>query len=173
MGFMAASNTIDLASLRLRAGEGRRIEVPVGEDAFSYGGQTYEVDPADVAAVEISRMASGYAFHLTFTGHLRGPCMRCLDEATVEVDVDSREVDQPGGGEDLSSPYVDGEELRFRDWAHDALALALPAQLVCRPDCAGLCPVCGESLNDAEPGAHDHPTEPDPRWDKLRELKLD
>jgi hypothetical protein len=33
--------------------------------------------------------------------------------------------------------------------------------------------VCGESLNDAEPAAHDHPPEPDPRWEKLRELKLD
>jgi hypothetical protein len=33
--------------------------------------------------------------------------------------------------------------------------------------------VCGESLNDAAEGAHDHPAEPDPRWAKLRELKLD
>ena len=29
-------------------------------------------------------------------------------------------------------------------------------QILCRPDCAGLCPVCGESLNDAPAGAHDH-----------------
>ena len=54
--------------------------------------------------------------------------------------------------------------------AHDALALALPQQLLCRADCAGLCPVCGESLNDVEPGSHDHPKEPDPRFAKLREL---
>jgi uncharacterized protein len=49
----------------------------------------------------------------------------------------------------------------------------MPQRLLCRPDCAGLCAVCGESLNDAEAGAHDHPSEPDSRWDKLRELKLD
>ena len=170
---MGASNTIDLGALLLRPGEGRRIELGVGEDAFSYGEQRYSVDPTEVAILEVSRMASGYALHIAFTGRLTGPCMRCLDEATIEVDVESREVDQPGGGEDLESPYVEGEELRVRDWAHDALALALPVQLVCRPDCAGLCPVCGESLNDAEPGAHEHPSEPDPRWEKLRDLKLD
>ena len=54
-------------------------------------------------------------------------------------------------------------------WAHDALALAVPQQVVCRPGCAGLCPVCGESRNDGR--SHDHPQEPDPRWAKLRELQ--
>jgi uncharacterized protein len=170
---MAASNTIDLSALRLRPGEGRRIEVPIAEDSFSYGEQRYAVVPGEAAALDISRMANGHAFHLRFTGRLQGPCMRCLEDAVIEVEVDAREADQPGGGEELESPYVEGEELRVRDWAHDALALALPAQLLCREDCAGLCPVCGESLNDAEPGAHDHPREPDPRWAKLRELKLD
>ena len=97
--------------------------------------------------------------------------MRCLDDARVEVAVDAREVDQPSSDdEELTSPYVDDGILDLAAWAHDALALALPQQLLCRPDCAGLCPVCGESLNDADPAAHEHPREPDPRWAKLREL---
>ena len=57
-------------------------------------------------------------------------------------------------------------------WARDALALALPQQLLCREECAGLCPVCGVDLNDAEPG-HAHEREPDPRWAKLSELRFD
>ena len=90
----------------------------------------------------------------------------------VAVEVDAREVDQPGtDDEELRSPYVTEGELDLAAWAHDALALALPQQLLCRPDAPGLCPVCGESLNDADPGAHDHPREPDPRWAKLRELQ--
>ncbi len=170
---MAASNTIDLASLQLRPGEARRILLPLGQDSLSYGGQSYELGAGDPAVLDVSRMPGGHSLHLRFRGHLDGPCMRCLDDAKIEVDVEAREVDQPGAGEELDSPYVDGEELRVLDWAHDSLALALPAQLVCRSDCAGLCPVCGESLNDAPEGAHDHPREPDPRWDKLRGLKLD
>ena len=61
--------------------------------------------------------------------------------------------------------------LDLRGWARDALARARPAQLLCREDCAGLCPVCGQNLNEA-PG-HAHERDPDPRWAKLRELKLE
>jgi len=85
--------------------------------------------------------------------------------------VDSYEVHQPGAGDaDLLSPYM-GEELDLEAWARDALALALPAQLTCRPDCAGLCPQCGANLND-DP-SHSHEPEPDLRWAKLSELKFD
>ena len=59
----------------------------------------------------------------------------------------------------------------MRAWARDALALALPTQIVCREDCAGLCSVCGENLNRVP--EHEHEREPDPRWAALRELKLD
>jgi uncharacterized protein len=43
--------------------------------------------------------------------------------------------------------------------------------VLCRPDCAGLCPVCGEDLNAAGPD-HAHEREPDPRWAALRDLNL-
>jgi uncharacterized protein len=98
--------------------------------------------------------------------------MRCLEPAEVDVEVDAREVDQPASrDEELLSPYVDDGVLDLTAWAHDALALALPQQILCRPDCVGLCPVCGEPLDPADPAAHDHPREPDPRWAKLRELQ--
>jgi uncharacterized protein len=97
--------------------------------------------------------------------------VRCLETADQGVDVDAREIDQPGGGEELSSPYFDEGHLDMRAWARDALALALPAQIVCREDCAGLCAVCGENLNHSPDHAHER--EPDPRWAALRELKLD
>jgi uncharacterized protein len=170
---MASSNTIDLGRLALRPGDGRRVDLEVDPGELEYAGQAYATSHADPARIDVSRMAAGHALRLRFDTRLEGPCMRCLADAAIDVHVDAREVDQPGGGAELESPYVDADELDLGKWAHDALALALPAQLLCRADCAGLCPVCGESLNDAEPGAHDHPAEPDPRWRKLRELKLE
>jgi uncharacterized protein len=98
--------------------------------------------------------------------------MRCLEGAAPGIDVDAREIDQPGGGEDLTSPYVDGDQLDLQAWARDSLALALPAQIVCSEDCLGLCPECGENLNTAAPG-HAHERAPDPRWAKLGELRLE
>ena len=122
--------------------------------------------------LDLSRTAGGYAIRMRFTAHVAGPCMRCLADADVAVEVDAREVDQPGtDDEELRSPYIDGDELDLSSWAHDALVLALPLQLVCRPDCKGLCPVCGTSLNEADPAEHRHAEAPDPRWAKLRELQ--
>jgi uncharacterized protein len=170
----ARTDSFDLGALRLTSGEGRRLELEVALDALTFGAQTYEIQPAVVAAVlDISCMTQGgYALRLRFDAALRGPCMRCLEPARPAIAVEAREVNQPGGGEELSSPYVRDDELDVRAWARDALALALPAQLLCREDCAGLCAVCGENLNEAEPG-HAHERAPDSRWAKLAELKLD
>ena len=114
----------------------------------------------------------GWALRLRFSASLHGPCMRCLEPAEPVFDVDVREVNQPGGGDELTSPYVSGdEELDLARWARDALALELPAQLTCREDCAGLCGQCGANLN--EDPEHRHEAAPDPRWAKLGELKFD
>jgi len=168
------TDSFDLGALRLTCGEGRRMELEVALDALSFAAETYEIQPAVVPAVlDISCMTrGGYALRLCFDAALRGPCMRCLEPARPAIDVDSREVNQPGGGEELQSPYVHDQELAVRAWARDALALALPAQLLCREDCAGLCAVCGANLNEAGPD-HAHEREPDARWAKLSELKLD
>jgi uncharacterized protein len=169
----ARADSFDLAGLNLRSGEGRRLDLDVELGGFRFGEEGYQPESAVVpVTLDVSRMTGdGWALRLRFSAALRGPCMRCLEEAAHAVEVDAREVDQPGEGEELESPYVDGEELDLRRWAHDAFALALPAQVLCRPDCAGLCPRCGVNLN-AEPG-HAHERDPDPRWAKLGELKLD
>ena len=124
--------------------------------------------------LDVSRTAAGYALRLRLVAGVTGDCVRCLGPANVRVEVDAREVEQQGSSdEELRCPYVEGDELDLRSWAHDALVLSMPGQFVCRSDCAGLCPVCGASLNDADPADHQHDAGGDPRWAKLRELKLD
>lgn len=166
------TDTFDVGRLALSSGEGRSIDLDVTVDAFDFGGQRYEVAGGGVdARLDVSHTVSGYAFRLRFEAALAGPCVRCLEDAGHGVDVDAREIDQPGGGDELSSPYYDEGALDLRSWARDALALALPTRIVCREDCAGLCTVCGENLNRAPDHAHER--QPDPRWAALRELKLD
>lgn len=170
----ARADLFDLGRLRLTTGEGRRLDLGVAIDRLGFGGQRYDVGPGRVPVrLDVSRTTgSGYALRLRFRPGLTGPCMRCLQDATVEVPVDAREIEQPGEVEELSSPYVTDQELDLRAWARDALVLALPAQIVCRPECAGLCPECGVDLNEAGP-EHRHEPAPDPRWAALRELRLE
>jgi uncharacterized protein len=166
---------IDLGRHSLAHGEGARLDIPVGLDPLELGGQTY-VPPENAveARLDVSRPSNGYAFRLRFPLRVEGPCMRCLEGATVETEVDAREVDQSDtDDEELRSPYVVDDKLDLGRWAHDAAVLAVPARILCRPDCAGLCPVCGESLNDADSADHKHDSGGDPRWAKLKELELE
>ncbi|HEX8104061.1 MAG TPA: DUF177 domain-containing protein [Solirubrobacteraceae bacterium] len=169
------TDTFDLGHLRLTSGAGRRLDLHVHIDPFEFGAQRYEVRPELIEVrIDVSRTTgNGYALRIRFKVALDGPCVRCLERATPEFEVDAREVHQPGGGDELASPYIaeDTEELDLEAWARDALALELPATITCRPDCAGLCAECGANLNE-DPG-HAHEREPDTRWAKLSELKFD
>jgi uncharacterized protein len=179
---MSHADSFDLGALRLSAGQGRRLNLETALDPLEFGGERYEPTPSRLPVVlDISRMTgNGYSLRLRFNAGLTGPCMRCLGPAAPMTDVDAREIDQPRhtlragpGGDELTSPYVSSDEvLDLAAWARDAFALALPAQVLCREDCPGLCPVCGINLNEAGP-EHGHEPAPDPRWAKLRELKLD
>jgi uncharacterized protein len=171
-----AAETLDfnLASLRLSVGEGRRLELDVRIEPLLLASERYTAEPTRVPVqLDVSRMTGGgYALRLRFTAALAGPCMRCLKPAEPSVEVEAREADRPGGGEELESPYMTEETLDLAAWARDAFALAAPVKVLCREDCAGLCPVCAADLNEA-PAEHHHETARDPRWAKLRELKLE
>jgi uncharacterized protein len=171
------TDIFDLGRLGLSSGEGRRLDLTVHIDPLEFGGQRYHPTPSDVPArLDISSTTgNGWFLRMRYEVRLSGPCMRCLEDAGRgdAIVVDSREVDQPGADdEELNSPYVDGDELDVQAWARDALVLDLPTQIVCSDDCKGLCAICGENLNEADPG-HAHEPAPDPRWAKLSELKLD
>lgn len=168
----ARTDSFDLARLNLRPGEARRLDLDVALGDYTFGADRYSTQPPVVTTrLDLTRMSSGWSLRLRFRGRLEGPCMRCLEPALMAVDVDAREISQPGGGEELASPYVEAQELDLQTWAHDALALAVPAQITCRADCAGLCPRCGANLND-DPG-HEHEAQVDPRWAKLSDLRFD
>lgn len=170
----AITDTLDLAALRLTSGEGRRLDLTVELEQFALGADEYAVVPAQVPVkLDLSRTTGqGYALRLRFQVALAGPCMRCLDEARPEFHVEAREISQPGAGDELESPYVEAGVLDVAAWARDALALMLPAAILCRPNCPGLCPTCGANLNETGPD-HRHDAAPDPRWAKLSELKFD
>jgi uncharacterized protein len=173
---------LDLSTLGLAPGAGRRLDVEVGVGELEFGGEHYTVDPDPVpATLEISRLSGpGFALRLRLACVLRGPCMRCLKDAGMAVEVDAREVETAaaagaGGGnteDELASPYVAEEVLDLSAWTRDALVLSLPAKILCRQDCPGLCPICAADLSEVGED-HSHAEAPDARWAKLRELRLD
>ena len=164
--------TFSLRKIRLRSGEEYSDEQEIAFEPLRFGGERYlPVPDRVVAALTMTRAATGTVFELRFRGRLHGPCQRCLADAVVEREIAVREYQatSPGSSEELRSPYIRDEQLDLSAWARDSLALALPDQILCRPDCAGLCPVCGDDLNR---NPHEHADERvDPRWAALGELR--
>jgi uncharacterized protein len=164
--------SIDLDALALRSGQGQRLDLDVEPDPPVLTGEQLTLpDPRVHARIDVSRTTSGYALRLRFHTVVEGTCARCTGPARLALDVDAREIEQPSVDDaELLSPYVEEGVLDVGSWARDALILALPEQLVCREDCAGLCEECGLDLNTVEPGSHVHERPLDPRFAKLREL---
>ena len=163
--------SFSLRQVKLRPGEQYRDELEVELQALDFGGQRYLPVPEKVPAVfEITRANTGTVFSLSFTVRLHGPCYRCLGDAVLEVPIFAREYqDESSEDEEMRTEYVDGNMLDVSGWARDAIALALPEKILCMPDCAGLCGVCGKNLND-EPHVHEV-EHGDPRWAALEALR--
>jgi uncharacterized protein len=163
--------SFSLRQVKLRPGEQYRDELEVELSPLDFGGQRYVPVPEKVpAAFEMTRANTGTVFTLAFTARLHGPCYRCLGDAVLEVPITAREYQaEAPEDEQMTTPYVVGANLDVSQWAHDAVALALPDKILCRPDCAGLCGVCGKNLND-EPHTHDE-EQADPRWAALEALR--
>ena len=163
-----------LRRLRLRPGEEHREAVRLSVEPFSLGGQLYALSADEIPAeLVVQRASTGDIFRLGFEATVEGPCMRCLADAAAVVDVEAREYQatDPGADGELRSDYVVEGDLDLDSWSRDLIGLGLPDQILCRADCAGLCPVCGKDLN-VEP--HEHDEAPvDSRWAALEALRGD
>ena len=163
--------TFDLRRVRLRPGEEHREAVELELQPFELGGQRYLPVPGIVEAeLVVTRAVTGTVLTLSFQTRLHGPCFRCLADAVLDVPIHVREyqASEPED-EELTTQYLADGTLDLSAWARDAIALALPEKILCRDECAGLCPECGKNLNE-EP--HEHAEEAvDPRWAALEALR--
>ena len=161
----------DLRNVRVRYGEEHREAIDVTIAPIELGGERYISVPEEVPAeLAVTRASTGWVFELRFSVRLHGVCVRCLGDAVVEETLALREYHATSPESDeLTMPYLVDDRLDLSAWARDSLILALPDKILCRPDCAGLCPVCGKDLN-VEWHTHDD-SEPDPRWAALSELR--
>ena len=162
----------NVRTAKLRPGEQFRDVRSVDLEPLELGGQRYVPIPeSPEAAITLTQTSSGLVLELELEARMVGPCMRCLADAGETLHVKSREYQatSPGESDELTTPYLADDRLDLSAWAHDAVALALPDKILCREDCAGLCPVCGRDLN-REPHEHEGETH-DPRWAALADLK--
>ncbi len=104
------------------------------------------------------------------TAPVAGECGRCLDPVSDSLRVRVQELFayDPDEAEQDEVARMEGDLLDLEPTLRDAVVLALPLTPLCDEDCAGLCPECGERLDDL-PNDHTHGAT-DPRWSALQGL---
>jgi uncharacterized protein len=121
--------------------------------------------------VRLESVSEGVLVTGTVSAPLAGQCGRCLDPIRDELSVSVCELfayahsttDETSEEDEVHR--VDGDLLDVEPVVRDAIVLGLPWTPLCRPDCPGLCPDCGQRLADL-PADHAH-VRLDPRWAAL------
>jgi uncharacterized protein len=124
-----------------------------------------------VLDLRMESVTEGVLITGTVTASTSGECGRCLDEISGEVSADVCELyaypasitDETADQDEVHR--IEDDLIDLEAVVRDAVVLGLPLSPLCRPDCAGLCPDCGERLDDL-PAGHVHEAI-DPRWAAL------
>ncbi|MGI8760494.1 MAG: YceD family protein [Jatrophihabitantaceae bacterium] len=146
----------------------RRVPAPAGLSLDLIGvpeGAPLAVD------VRLEAVTEGVLVTGAVTAAVRGECGRCLEPVAEELAVDVCELfAYPDSTTDETSEQdevhrVDGDYLDIEPVVRDVVVLGLPFTPLCHPDCGGLCPTCGQRLDEL-PRGHAHDVL-DPRWAAL------
>lgn len=159
-----------------------KVDIPVG--VIDFDSQLQQSSP--VHAEGQAELLNGSLAEIRVAGDLRvqikGVCDRCTESALHDITSRFDLVYVPagqarsGGGEEIDEAgaevgYYAGSALELNDVFREVILLALPMQLVCREDCRGICPVCGEDLNSKDCDCQPEGT--DDRWSKLKTLRTE
>jgi uncharacterized protein len=160
------------------------------EGAVAKGPLPFQVDgPAELKG-HLERRSGRVLFNGSLNLKVVGPCKRCLVPVTTPLAVDFalnfvKEDGTPredGGShpegeprasfelEDVDTEPFDGQRLVLDPLIEEQIVLALPMDVLCKPDCLGLCAVCGQDRNQVNCEHDQRP--PDPRWAALKGIKL-
>jgi uncharacterized protein len=162
---------IDTHELGRRAGAMLEIQRDLPAPA-GWGLELVAVTPGAPVHLELrlESVVDGVLVSVELDAPIAAECGRCLEPVTDSLAVSLAELFlyEPDPDDD-ELPVLDGDFADLTPLLRDAVVLALPLNPVCDEDCAGLCPACGERLDDLEPG-HSHEVL-DSRWAALSGLQ--
>jgi uncharacterized protein len=115
-----------------------------------------------------------------FAGKFEVPCARCVEPVEIPLSADFDLIFRPAGADaeaperSITAPeteigYYQKDSLWLEDVLREQVLLSLPAKALCKPDCKGLCPRCGENRNIQPCNCEEGPS--DPRWEAMAGLR--
>jgi uncharacterized protein len=115
-----------------------------------------------------------------FAGKFEVPCARCVEPVEIPIASDFDLIFRPVGADSeatersITAPeteigYYQRDSLLLEDVLREQVLLSLPVRTLCKPDCKGLCPRCGQNRNSQDCSCDEGPS--DPRWEALSGLR--
>ena len=115
-----------------------------------------------------------------FSGNFQVPCARCVEPVLIPLAADFDLIFRPVAADSeptersITAPeteigYYQKDSLSLEDVLREQVLLSLPVRTLCKPDCKGLCPRCGENRNIRQCDCEVGPS--DPRWEALAGLR--
>lgn len=159
-------------------------DFPAGEIDFD-SNQLRQITPLQAEGVaELFNTTLG---EIRIRGHVKVdlelPCDRCLEPVEYGIDRDfdlyygpaTERVDTPHEVEihkgDTDIGFYEGIGMELSDVLREYVLLSIPMRLICRADCAGICPKCGQNRNTGPCGCVEEKV--NDRWSALRDWKHD
>ena len=137
-----------------------------------------EISPVRLEG-EVSRIEKGFAFDARIAYGGRLECSRCLASYSFQAQENFSLIlkkrpaptgeEVPLDSEDLDAYFYDDSVVSVAAIAEERIQMTVPMKPLCKEDCRGLCPLCGEDWNVADCGCALESA--DPRWEALRRLK--
>ncbi len=130
-----------------------REEHAAGEFEADLSGESFPAGFSLKAPVRIAydarRQGDGARLELDILCQAVIQCDRCLEqvERTYHYTPDYLLFEGDWTGEDPELPFTSAGKLDLKELGYDEILLNLPSSLLCRPDCQGLCPVCGKPVS--------------------------
>jgi uncharacterized protein len=159
-----------------------------GEFAKVYQPHELDLDEQELKLIEPAEIRGHIRRNrdeVQLVGHLRAnveaACARCLKPVALPIAAELTERFVPRviwGAEEqhelseqeLDLAVFDGEGIELDDVVREEILLAMPGQVLCRPECQGLCPGCGADRNVKDCDCETRQV--DERWGALKDLRF-
>lgn len=166
---------VNLSDVLTTEGKVEKLEIPLEMTVFSNGTESFDILEKSPVSIVLANTAKDEAraegrCSLSF----RAACDRCLSDTAVAMEIEfsrtfvSPEADASDEDAEDNRRLMDGYQLDAEALMYDEIVVNWPVKILCREDCKGVCPVCGQNLNERECGCDTFV--PDPRMAAIKDI---
>lgn len=174
---MCETNTLNLFDLFTSSRKKRIEEVDFSDKSMNFVHESYDIINKSKVCLNFESYEVGkIRLKGNFSVILQIPCDRCLEDVAVPIELEFEqeliaEDKQTEEEHDEMCSFLIGNEFDVNEFVKLNVLMNMPSKVLCHDDCKGLCPVCGNNLNDHECGCDSFV--PDPRMARIKDIFLE